>query len=86
MSTGADAPTRRQKEAKSVKKPSKSDEQVTELIADLQRVRADFENYRKRVEGEKEQAKHSGKTAAVLKLLPTIDNIERAITSAGRAG
>jgi len=50
-----------------------------ELTADLQRTRADFENYRKRVEAEKSQARSAGETAAILKLLPVIDNIERAI-------
>lgn len=54
--------------------------QVEELTADLQRTRADFENYRKRVEAEKLSARESGQASAVLKLLPVIDNIERAIT------
>lgn len=52
---------------------------VGELTQDLQRVRADFENYRKRVEQEKEMARASGKVGAIMKLLPVIDNIERAI-------
>ena len=43
------------------------------------RTRADFENYRKRVEQEKEMARASGKVGAIMKLLPVIDNIERAI-------
>ncbi|MAU34117.1 nucleotide exchange factor GrpE [Candidatus Saccharibacteria bacterium] len=60
------------------KKP-KEDQQVAELTADLQRTRADFENYRKRVELEKQAARDSGQSSAVLKLLPVIDNIERAI-------
>lgn len=54
-------------------------QQVGELTADLQRTRADFENYRKRVELEKTAARASGQSAAILKLLPVIDNIERAI-------
>lgn len=53
--------------------------QITELTQDLQRTRADFENYRKRVELEKSAARDAGQTAAILKLLPVIDNIERAI-------
>jgi molecular chaperone GrpE len=51
-----------------------------ELTADLQRTRADFENYRKRTEAEKSQARATGEATAILKLLPVIDNIERAIT------
>lgn len=53
--------------------------QVDELTADLQRTRADFENYRKRVEAEKTAAREAGQAAAILKLLPVIDNIERSI-------
>jgi len=52
---------------------------LNELTADLQRTRADFENYRKRTEQEKERARSVGKSQAILKLLPVIDNIERAI-------
>ena len=55
-------------------------QQLGELTLDLQRTRADFENYRKRVDSEKEQVREAGKAAAILKLLPVIDNIERAIT------
>jgi molecular chaperone GrpE len=65
------------------KKTPKIDEilaDLSELTVDLQRTRADFENYRKRVEIDKEQARATGKVQAILKLLPVIDNIERAIT------
>lgn len=55
------------------------EQQIGELTQDLQRTRADFENYRKRVEAEKSAARASGQSSAVLKLLPVIDNIERAI-------
>ena len=53
--------------------------QVGELTLDLQRTRADFENYRKRSEAEKQSARDTGQASAILKLLPVIDNIERAI-------
>lgn len=62
------------------KKQDELEQQLGEAVADLQRTRADFENYRKRVELEKEQAKKAGQYSAVLKLLPVVDNIERAIT------
>lgn len=62
------------------KRPTKDNQDTsTEVIADLQRVRADFENFRKRSDIEKQQAKEIGFMQAVLKLLPIIDNIERAI-------
>ena len=61
------------------KKQEELEQQVGELTQDLQRTRADFENYRKRAEQEKESARAVGKSQAILKLLPVIDNIERAI-------
>jgi molecular chaperone GrpE len=61
------------------KQPDELETQLAELTADLQRTRADFENYRRRVEQEKEMARGSGRAGAILKLLPVVDNIERAI-------
>lgn len=61
------------------KKQEELEQQVAELTIDVQRTRADFENYRKRVEQEKEMARGSGRAGAIMKLLPVIDNIERAI-------
>ena len=59
--------------------PDTRDEEIVDLTLDLQRTRADFENYRKRVDAEKQAAREAGQSSAVLKLLPVIDNIERAI-------
>lgn len=55
------------------------EQQIGELTADLQRTRADFENFRKRVDAEKQTARESGQASAILKLIPVVDNIERAI-------
>jgi len=55
-------------------------QKLGELTQDLQRTRADFENYMKRSEVEKISAREAGQLSAILKLLPVIDNIERAIT------
>lgn len=55
------------------------EQQMDELTLDLQRTRADFENYRKRVDAEKSAAREAGQSSAIMKLLPVIDNIERAI-------
>ncbi len=60
-------------------KQDELEQQVGELTLDLQRTRADFENYRKRVEQDKEMARGSGRASAIMKLLPVVDNIERAI-------
>lgn len=62
------------------KKQEELEQQVEQLTADVQRTRADFENYRKRAEADKAAAYQHGQAAAVAKLLPAIDNIDRAIT------
>ena len=62
------------------KKQEELEQQVADLTIDVQRTRADFENYRKRVEQEKEMARGSGRATATMKLLPVVDNIERAIS------
>ena len=61
------------------KKQLELEQQVGELTQDLQRTRADFENYRKRSEADKAATYTHGQAAAILKLLPVVDNIERAI-------
>ena len=67
------------KEIKKSKKELEFDQKISELTADLQRTRADFENYQKRTESEKFMARENGQANAIIKLLPVIDNIERAI-------
>lgn len=54
-------------------------QQIADLTADLQRMRADFENYRKRVDGEKQMAREDGEVRAIVKLLPVVDTVDRAI-------
>jgi len=56
-------------------------EKVAELTGDLQRTRADFENFRKQTEVQKNQAINLAKLATVSKVLPLLDDIERAIVS-----
>ena len=63
-------------------KAEELEKKIEELTNDLIRTRADFENYRKRVESEKEQAKVVAKSAIISKLLPIIDDIELAISYA----
>ncbi len=67
------------KEDKIAKKQQELEQQVGELTQDLQRIQADFENYRKRVDIEKKQAEERGEARNALRLLPIIDTIERAI-------
>lgn len=68
------------KEKKLTKKEEELLQQFAEMQADLQRTRADFENYRRRTEQDLERAREAGKSSAILKLLPVIDNIERAVS------
>lgn len=55
--------------------------QVVELTNDLQRTRADFENYRKQVEAQKLQSMSAAKLATIEKFLPLLDDIDRAISA-----
>lgn len=64
--------------SKKSKKEIEFEQKIGDLTADLQRTRADFENFRKRSEMERTFARDAGRTGAVLSLLPVIDNIERA--------
>lgn len=59
----------------------KKDLKKDELLNDLQRTRADFENYRKQIETQKENERKSVKLATVMKFLPLIDDMERAIAT-----
>jgi molecular chaperone GrpE len=55
------------------------DNKAEELINDLQRLRADFENYRKRIDQEKQSLMVQSQAATIMRLLPVVDTIERAI-------
>ena len=55
-----------------------SDEKVAELTADLQRVQADFANYRKRALRDQEASGERAKAAVVNQLLGVLDDLERA--------
>jgi molecular chaperone GrpE len=52
-----------------------------ELKDQVLRRRADFENYRKRVERDREQAVIEARAQVLAGLLPTIDNFERALAA-----
>lgn len=57
------------------------DAKNAELLNDLQRTRADFENYRKQIEIQKENERNAVKLATVMKFLPLIDDLERAVAT-----
>ena len=56
-------------------------DQIAELTADLQRTRADFENFRKQVDLQKENEKKSTRLATVYKVLPLLDDVDRALAT-----
>lgn len=67
------------------KKPLKNQdlEQTNdELLLDLQRTRADFENYRKNIETEKNRIKQLAEENMVSKILPVLDNLDLATVHA----
>ena len=53
-------------------------EKVAELTADLQRVQADFTNYRKRALRDQDMAGERAKAVVVNQLLPVLDDLDRA--------
>lgn len=54
---------------------------ITELVNDLQRTRADFENFRRAVEQQREIYGETVKESTIKKILPLLDNIDRAIVA-----
>jgi len=55
---------------------------VEEYRDDLQRLGAEFANYRRRVQAEREDTRRYATAELISELLPIIDNLERAIDSA----
>jgi molecular chaperone GrpE len=67
---------------------------IDELLEDTQRerdeylelakrTRADFENYRRRAADEVREAERRGKSSLARELIPSLDNLERALRAAG---
>lgn len=61
----------------------KTKAQCDEYLDLAQRKQAEFANYRRRTEGVRQEAFDDGRRDAIDKLLPVIDNIERALAAAG---
>ena len=57
--------------------------QCDEYLDLAQRKQAEFANYRRRTEGIRQEAFDDGRRDAIDKLLPVIDNLERALSAAG---
>ena len=61
----------------------KTKAQCDEYLDLAQRKQAEFANYRRRTEGVRQEAFDDGRRDAIDKLLPIIDNLERALSAAG---
>ena len=56
----------------------KTQAQAAEYLDGWQRARAEFANYKKRVEAEREELRRASNETLLLKLLPVVDDFERA--------
>ena len=56
-------------------------EKAEEYLANWQRAQADFINYKRRTEHEREELGKFANSVLILSLLPTIDDLERALSS-----
>lgn len=65
---------------KKAQKTNKDDELIGVLTADLQRIQADFINFKSRADANRLRDINTGKEQAIEALLPVLDNLERAIT------
>src|SRR5680860_66474 len=65
---------------KSKKTRKQLEEEVINLTADVQRIQADFINYKRRSEEDLIRSRMTGKKHMVMALLPIIDNLDRALS------
>jgi len=60
--------------------------EIEDYVQHLQRLQADFANYRRRVLREQEEAGERALEEFLRQLLPVVDNLERAVAAAGQDG
>ena len=63
-------------EESTIPKEQTCEEKLMDMISTVQRVQADFENYKKRVEREKQEMSKFSNSLLIKKLLPLLDNFE----------
>jgi molecular chaperone GrpE len=81
--SGEEEPANEQEILEQKDEAEEASEQPEDYLALAQRIQADFENYRKRAAKEAAAAGHRAKSGLVRELLPVVDNLERALASAG---
>ncbi len=79
--TETEASVENPNEETSEEKKDPKDEKIAELTDRLQRLMAEFDNYRKRTEKEKLQQYDLGVSGTVAKLLPMVDSFDRGLAS-----
>ena len=62
----------------SIAEPGQVTDSVSALTADLQRLQAEYANYKKRVERDRSLAHELAISSVLIELLPVLDDIERA--------
>lgn len=80
-SDGKDKKEKKRHFGKSDKKQDMMKEQLDELNDKVMRQMAEFDNYRKRTEKEKQQMFETGAKTVIEKLLPVVDNFERGLAA-----
>jgi len=55
-------------------------------LGHLQRLQADFDNYRRRSQADRREGRRQAKADLVLRLLPVLDNLDMALAAAGSGG
>ena len=68
-------------ENKESSKKTKEQEKIEELEDRVKRQLAEFENFRKRTDKEKEQMFETGAKSVLEKILPVVDNFERGLSN-----
>ncbi len=63
-----------------------AEQQRDEYLVLLQRTRADFENYQKRVQRDAAEERRYAPAALARELLPALDNLQRAVEAVGKQG
>jgi molecular chaperone GrpE len=60
--------------------------EAADLFNRLQRLQADFENYRRRARREQDELMNCANEKVIAELLPVLDNLERALEAAAKGG
>lgn len=72
-------PLEKEPEKEKEKEPAPQDEKLSQLNDKLLRITAEYENYRKRTQREKETLYEAAKADTIAAFLPLFDNIEKAV-------